>query len=84
VADAIQHAPGASLIDVLDRVLDKGVVVDAGMRFSFAGIDLITVDARLVIASFDTYLKHAPRPSRFADASRNRVGQPPDTGSGRG
>jgi hypothetical protein len=74
---------GASFIDVLDRVLDMGVVVDAGMRVSLAGIDLITVDAHVVIASFDTYLTRARHSSRFDGASRNRIGQPSDTGSGR-
>jgi len=50
---------GTSLIDVLDRVLDKGIVVDAWVRISLVGIDLITVEARIVIASIDTYLKYA-------------------------
>jgi hypothetical protein len=50
---------GASLIDVLDRVLDKGIVIDAWVR-ARAGIDLGTVAARLVVASNDTRLDHAP------------------------
>jgi gas vesicle structural protein len=50
---------GASLIDVLDRVLDKGIVIDAWVRISLVGIDLITVEARVVVASIDTYLKYA-------------------------
>jgi gas vesicle structural protein len=49
----------ASVIDVLDRVLDKGIVIDAWVRVSLAGIDLITVEARVVVASIDTYLKYA-------------------------
>jgi hypothetical protein len=57
---AVERAPGgASLIDVLDRVLDKGIVVDAWVRISLVGIDLITVEARVVVASIDTYLKYA-------------------------
>jgi hypothetical protein len=52
-------AGGTSLIDVLDRVLDKGIVVDAWVRISLVGIDLITVEARVVVASIDTYLKYA-------------------------
>ena len=48
---------GTSLIDVLDRVLDKGIVIDAWVRVSLVGIDLITVEARVVVASIDTYLK---------------------------
>jgi hypothetical protein len=50
---------GSSLIDVLDRVLDKGIVIDAWVRISLVGIDLITVEARIVVASIDTYLKYA-------------------------
>ena len=52
-------AGGSSLIDVLDRVLDKGIVIDAWVRVSLVGIDLITVEARVVVASIDTYLKYA-------------------------
>src|SRR5437016_10249564 len=50
---------GSSLIDVLDRVLDKGIVIDAWVCISLVGIDLITVEARVVVASIDTYLKYA-------------------------
>ena len=52
-------AGGSSLIDVLDRVLDKGIVIDAWVRVSLVGIDLITVEARVVVASIDTYLKYS-------------------------
>ena len=52
-------AGGTSLIDVLDRVLDKGIVIDAWVRVSLVGIDLITVEARVVVASIDTYLKYS-------------------------
>jgi len=56
----VERAPGGtSLIDVLDRVLDKGIVVDAWVRVSLVGIDLVTVDARVVVASIDTYLRYA-------------------------
>src|ERR1700687_4595941 len=50
---------GSSLVDVLDRVLDKGIVIDAWVRVSLVGIDLITVEARVVVASIDTYLKYS-------------------------
>jgi gas vesicle structural protein len=50
---------GTSIIDVLDRVLDKGIVIDAWVRVSLVGIDLITVEARVVVASIDTYLKYS-------------------------
>lgn len=52
-------ADGTSLIDVLDRVLDKGIVIDAWLRMSLVGIDLITVEARVLVASIETYLKYA-------------------------
>jgi hypothetical protein len=54
-----RYAAGTSLMDVLDRVLDKGIVIDAWVRISLVGIDLITVEARVVVASIDTYLKYA-------------------------
>ncbi len=54
-----RQSAGTSLIDVLDRVLDKGIVIDAWVRISLVGIDLITVEARVVVASIDTYIKYA-------------------------
>lgn len=47
------------LLDVLDRILDKGIVVDAWIRFSLVGLDLLTVEARVVVASIETYLEYA-------------------------
>ena len=61
---------GTSLIDVLDRVLDKGIVIDAWVRVSLVGIDLITVEARVVVASIDTYLKYSEAVGQVAPASR--------------
>ena len=56
----VERSPGgSSLIDVLDRVLDKGIILDAWVRVSLVGIDLITVEARVVVASIDTYLRYA-------------------------
>jgi hypothetical protein len=52
-------APGASFIDVIDRVLDKGLVIDARVRLSVFGIELATVDARVIVASIETYLRYA-------------------------
>src|SRR5690242_3851816 len=63
-------AGGTSLIDVLDRVLDKGIVIDAWVRVSLVGIDLITVEARVVVASIDTYLKYSEAVGQAAPASR--------------
>jgi gas vesicle structural protein len=47
------------LVDVLDRVLDKGIVIDAAVRVSIVGVELLGVDARVVVASIETYLMHA-------------------------
>jgi len=49
----------SSLVEVIDRILDKGVVVDAWVRVSLVGIELLAVEARVVIASVETYLKYA-------------------------
>jgi len=53
-----QPSTGTSLIDVLDRVLDKGIVIDAWVRVSVVGIDLVTIEARVVVASIQTYLQY--------------------------
>ena len=49
----------SSLVEVIDRVLDKGVVIDAWVRVSLVGIELLAVEARVVIASVETWLKYA-------------------------
>ncbi len=62
----------SSLADVIDTILDKGLVVDAYVRLSLVGIELLTVDARVVVASVDTYL-------RFAEAvNRLEIGDEPE------
>ena len=67
----VERAPGGtSLIDVLDRVLDKGIVIDAWVRVSLVGIDLMTVEARVVVASIDTYLKYSEMVGQIAPVSR--------------
>ena len=66
-------AGGTSLVDVLDRVLDKGIVIDAWVRVSLVGIDLITVEARVVVASIDTYLKYAEAVGQVATVSRPAI-----------
>jgi hypothetical protein len=77
---AVERAPGGtSLIDVLDRVLDKGIVVDAWVRISLVGIDLITVEARVVVASIDTYLKYAEAVGLTPAVSRPALGQGAET-----
>ncbi|MPZ15131.1 MAG: gas vesicle structural protein GvpA [Chloroflexi bacterium] len=67
---------GTSLIDVLDRVLDKGIVIDAWVRISLVGIDLITVEVRIVVASIETYLKYAEAVGITAPAARPSVAAP--------
>jgi gas vesicle structural protein len=49
----------SSLAEVVDRILDKGIVVDAWVRVSLVGIELLSIEARVVIAGVDTYLKYA-------------------------
>ena len=72
-------AGGTSLVDVLDRVLDKGIVIDAWVRVSLVGIDLITVEARVVVASIDTYLKYAEAVGQVGTASRPVLEAPVET-----
>jgi hypothetical protein len=63
---SISRAPRpSSLADVLDLILDKGLVVDAYVRVSVLGIEAITIDARIVVASVDTYLRFAEAVNRL-------------------
>jgi hypothetical protein len=57
----LRQAPGegGTLIDVLDRVLDKGIVIDGWARMSVIGIDLIGLETNIVVASIETYLRYA-------------------------
>src|SRR5213592_513816 len=62
----LQRAPSPSgLADVVDLILDKGLVIDAYVRIPVIGIELITIDARIVIASVDTYLRFAEAVNRL-------------------
>jgi len=58
----------SSLAEVVDRILDKGVVIDAWARVSLVGIELLAVEARVVIAGVDTYLKYAEAVGLTAEA----------------
>ncbi len=49
----------SSLAEVIDRILDKGIVIDAWVRVSLVGIELLAIEARVVVAGVDTYLKYA-------------------------
>lgn len=62
----LQRAPSPSgLAEVLDVILDKGLVIDAYVRVSLIGIEILTIDARIVIASVDTYLRFAEAVGRL-------------------
>jgi hypothetical protein len=73
----LQRAPSPSgLADVLDLILDKGLVIDAYVRISVIGIELITIDARIVIASVDTYLRFAEAVNRLDLTQTELAGLP--------
>jgi len=65
----------SGLADVIDTILDKGLVIDAYVRVSLVGIEVLTVDARVVIASVDTYLRFAEAVNRL-DISQEKQGLP--------
>jgi hypothetical protein len=59
----------SSLAEVIDRILDKGIVIDAWVRVSLVGIELLAIEARVVIAGVDTYLKYAEAVGLTASAA---------------
>ena len=66
---AVEKAIGStSLAEVVDRILDKGVVIDAWVRVSLVGIELLAIEARVVVASVDTWLKYAEAVGLLAEA----------------
>ena len=65
----------SGLADVIDTILDKGLVIDAYVRVSLVGIELLTIDARVVIASVDTYLRFAEAVNRL-DISQEKESLP--------
>ena len=73
----LQRAPSPSgLADVIDLILDKGLVIDAYVRIAVIGIELITIDARIVIASVDTYLRFAEAVNRLDLTQTELAGLP--------
>ena len=61
----VQRSSSSGLYDVLDLILDKGLVIDIFIRVSLVGIEILTIDARIVIASVDTYLRFAEAVNRL-------------------
>jgi hypothetical protein len=64
-AGYLERPRPSGLADVLDVILDKGIVIDAYVRVSLIGIEILTIDARIVIASVDTYLRFAEAVGRL-------------------
>jgi hypothetical protein len=64
------------LADVIDTILDKGLVIDAYVRVSLVGIELLTIDARVVVASVDTYLRYAEAVNRLDLSQTEEKGLP--------
>ncbi|WP_281974780.1 gas vesicle structural protein GvpA [Halobacillus litoralis] len=87
---AIQKSTdSSSLAEVVDRILDKGIVIDAFARVSVVGIELITVEARVVIASVDTWLRYAEAVGLLRDEVEdeglgNRIGEQDSSSNQRG
>ena len=74
---ALDRPNAGTLADVIDTILDKGLVIDAYVRVSLVGIELLTVDARIVVASVDTYLRFAEAVNRLdLEAKGNQKGLP--------
>ncbi len=69
MAQPQRRPDSSSLAEVLDRILDKGVVIDIWARISVVGIELITIEARIVIASVDTFLHYAKEISKIERAT---------------
>ena len=72
----VQRSSSGGLYEILDVILDKGLVVDVFLRVSLVGIELLTVDARIVIASVDTYLRFAEAVNRLEISGSESEGLP--------
>lgn len=59
MASVHKSMDASSLAEVVDRILDKGIVIDAWARISIVGIDILSIEARVVVSSVDTFLKYA-------------------------
>jgi hypothetical protein len=74
----VERPTSSSLADVIDTILDKGLVIDAYVRVSLVGIELLTIDARVVVASVDTYLRFAEAVNRLDIADNDKKEGLPD------
>ncbi|KAA9159296.1 gas vesicle structural protein GvpA [Amycolatopsis acidicola] len=72
----LDRPSSSSLADVIDTILDKGLVIDAYVRVSLVGIELLTIDARVVVASVDTYLRFAEAVNRLDISGTEQKGLP--------
>ncbi|HEX6542070.1 MAG TPA: gas vesicle structural protein GvpA [Ktedonobacterales bacterium] len=83
---ATRQTTSSSLVEIIDRILDKGLVIDAWVRVSLVGIELLTIEARVVVASVNTYLTYAEAigqtglvsPPQSAEGSTRALPQPND------
>ncbi len=73
----LERPAPSGLADVIEIILDKGIVIDAYIRVSLVGIEILTIDARIVIASVDTYLRFAEATNRL-DLLEQGGGKPLD------
>ena len=80
----VSRSNSSGLADVLDVLLDKGLVIDIFLRVSLVGIELLTVDARIVIASVDTYLRFAEAVNRLDLSQTEAAGLAELRGGGNG
>ncbi|MBF0660847.1 gas vesicle protein GvpJ [Rhodococcus sp. (in: high G+C Gram-positive bacteria)] len=72
----VARSDSSGLADVMDTILDKGLVIDAYVRASLVGIELLTIDARVVVASVDTYLRFADAVDRLEISENEPQGLP--------
>jgi hypothetical protein len=72
----VQRSGSSGLYEILDVILDKGLVIDVFVRVSLVGIELLTIDARIVIASVDTYLRFAEAVNRLDLSQQGGKGLP--------
>ncbi len=70
MATAQKSTDSSSLAEVVDRILDKGIVIDAFAKVSLVGIELVSIEARVVVASVETFLKYAEAIGLTASAAQ--------------